>query len=479
MIITKPRGSLRAHAARVIGALRRSAPCPAAEYEQLVLNARDAALEADDKLLEAEALLHLGRTFVPSTNPQRSWLLLQHARAIFETNGLETKALSCRLGLAQLLFDMGEEVNAIAVTQRVLEKMALSAEDRGFANILIALCHSHLGELDPALARLSSVAMPLARLCPNSPLLAQVKWAQGLTYIRLYMYRRHVELFRGWPGMPEIKASLPSPEDVYALFDDAQSLIPNSRHWPYLDIGKLLAQGLMAPSPAAVEALSSISRRNLQVDPPLSARALFCQGLVQRRLGKPLDALSTFGAALQCSKPLDSWSITRDVTLNISRIHEELGNHGEALETYKIYSDLRLRGLINSSDLESVYFGPLEAVKPHEQHHQLRSLDPIFVKRAISYILENIEKRIAIDEVVRHSGVSRRTLETAFREAKSSSIGKFIKTHKIQRASADLSYTQISINEVARKYGFLSAEVFSRDFRSFFGCSPSRWRSLQ
>jgi AraC family multidrug resistance transcriptional activator len=288
-----------------------------------------------------------------------------------------------------------------------------------------------------------------------------------------------VELFRGWPGMPEIKASLPSPEHVYALFDHAQSLIPNSRHWPYLDIGKLLAQGLMGPSPAAVEALRSISRRNLQVDPPLSARALFCQGLVLRRLGQPLEALATFDAALQCAKPLDSWSITRDATLHMSRIHEELGNPGEALESYKIYSDLRLRGLVNNADLESAYFGPLEAVKPHEQHHQLRSLDPIFVKRATSYILDNIDKRISIDDVVRHSGVSRRTLETAFKEAKSSSIGRFIKTHKIQRASADLSYTKMSVNEVAKKYGFLSAEVFSRDFRSFFGCSPSRWRVLQ
>jgi AraC-like DNA-binding protein len=344
---------------------------------------------------------------------------------------------------------MGEEVNAIALTRRVLEKSALSAEDRGFANILIALCHSHLGELDPALSRLSSVAMPLAILCPDSPLLAQVKWAQGLTYIRLYLYRRHVELFRGWPGMPEIKASLPSPEHVYALFDHAQSLIPNSRHWPYLDIGKLLAQGLMGPSPAAVEALRSISRRNLQVDPPLSARALFCQGLVLRRLGQPLEALATFDAALQCAKPLDSWSITRDATLHMSRIHEELGNPGEALESYKIYSDLRLRGLVNNADLESAYFGPLEAVKPHEQHHQLRSLDPIFVKRATSYILDNIDKRISIDDVVRHSGVSRRTLETAFKEAKSSSIGRFIKTHKIQRASADLSYTKMSVNALA------------------------------
>ncbi len=476
--MTKQRAVLRARAQAILKTIH-DVPNPAVESERLAMHARDLALQAADRLLEAEALLQMGKTFVPSTNPRQVWELLHHARAIFEVNGVTAKVLSCRIAQAKILFDMGEERNAILMAQNVLDEPALRAEERAFAHILIAICHSHLGELDTALQRLSLVALPLALLCPGTALLSQVKWAQGLTYIRLYMFHRGPELFRGWADMPAITASLPAPREIYELFDQAQSAMPKGRRWLYLDIGRLLAQGLMEPSAKEVEGLDSIASANLEVDPPLVARTLFCKGLVLRRLGRPADALLAFSEALDRSRRLQSWSITRDVLLNLSRLHEGMGDLENALRTYKEYADLRLRGLISNPDRPSVYLGCVDDDPTQERSIRLSVVEPVFVKRATRFILDNLHRKLAVDDVVEHCGVSRRTLETAFKEAKATTVAHFIKNHKMRNASLALLRTNASVREVSLQFGFHSIEVFSREFRSLFGCSPSRWRTTQ
>jgi len=477
--MSKQRSMLRARAEAIIDSLQEQSPSPALESERLALQARDLAFHADDRLLEAEALLRLGKTFVPSTNPRQVWELLHHAKSIFEANGLTPKVLSCRIALAQILFDMGEERNAITLAQKVLEDSQISAEDRAFAHILIAICHSHVGELDVALRRLELVAMPLARLCSNTPLVAQVKWAQGLTYIRLYMSIHCADLFRGWPDMPAITAKLPACDEIISLFDEAQAAMPNGKHWPYLDIGKLLAQGLMGPAEASIATLDAISKDCLRFDPPLAARTLFCKGLVLRRLRKPGEALEAFLDALECARQLQSWSITRDVLLNLSRIYEECADFRMAFETYKEYSDLRLRGLISRPKHDSAYFSHVDQNDHEERADHMRVLEPAFVKRATLFIMENLHRKISVDDVVDHCAVGRRTLENSFKEAKGSTIAQFIKNHKIRRASLSLLRTNVSVKQVSVQFGFQSLEVFSREFRSLFGCSPSRWRTLQ
>jgi AraC-like DNA-binding protein len=380
-----------------------------------------------------------------------------------------------------VLFDIGEERSAISAAEALLANPRLEVEDRAFAHILIALCNSHVGELDTALKRLTQAAYPLASIRRGTLLLSQVMWAQGLTYIRLMLFRRNPELFRGWPDMPPILEPMPSAEHVLSLFDQAQAALPEGRQWPYLELGSLFARALSQETEATLAALFEFSERYIATDPPLAARSLFCIGVVLRKNSDPQGALTVLENAVALADPLQATSIVRDVLLHISRIHEGLGNSALALAAFKRYANFTLRSL-----LVPHHHGPFGLKEPVAEARlagpqevdlvPLRNLEPAWIRSATSFIAESVGTRISVGDVVDHCKVSRRTLETAFKRYKLRTVAQCIKQAKIERAGQNLLHTRLPVRDIASSVGYASPTAFSQDFKAYFGKSPLKWR---
>jgi AraC-like DNA-binding protein len=117
--------------------------------------------------------------------------------------------------------------------------------------------------------------------------------------------------------------------------------------------------------------------------------------------------------------------------------------------------------------------------QPHNYSDRLRRLarpvTPRDVKRAIEYIEANLDAAIGLPEIVAACGVPGRTLIQHFRDFKSTSPMRYLRTARFEKVREALSRAEPeeSITEIAARWGFSHMGRFSVDYRRRFGESPS------
>jgi AraC family ethanolamine operon transcriptional activator len=94
---------------------------------------------------------------------------------------------------------------------------------------------------------------------------------------------------------------------------------------------------------------------------------------------------------------------------------------------------------------------------------------------ALEYIEQHMAEGIGIRDVLRATGVSRRTLEYAFRDQIGISPKRFIKTQRLIKVRRELRHSPHghSISDIASRWGFSHMGQFAADYRLQFGELPS------
>ena len=101
------------------------------------------------------------------------------------------------------------------------------------------------------------------------------------------------------------------------------------------------------------------------------------------------------------------------------------------------------------------------------------------VAHAIEFIREHISEPINIKDVAQHFSIARRTLERRFRTAMKISLHDFQTQERIARAEDLLrAKPPLTLAEVARRCGFVSATRLNLVFRRVKGTSPTEWRAV-
>ena len=90
---------------------------------------------------------------------------------------------------------------------------------------------------------------------------------------------------------------------------------------------------------------------------------------------------------------------------------------------------------------------------------------------------EQLEEPLDVATVARHVGLSVRQLERIFAQALNRSPIQLYLQLRLERAERLITYSSMSMREVALATGFSSLPLFSRNFRRQFGKSPSQWRT--
>lgn len=96
----------------------------------------------------------------------------------------------------------------------------------------------------------------------------------------------------------------------------------------------------------------------------------------------------------------------------------------------------------------------------------------------ISYIGENLNRQISIDELANIACMSVSNFHSFFRKKMDISPMKFIKKMRLEEASFKLARTHNPISTIAEDLGFSSQFHFSRDFKSHYNITPSEYRSF-
>jgi AraC family ethanolamine operon transcriptional activator len=99
------------------------------------------------------------------------------------------------------------------------------------------------------------------------------------------------------------------------------------------------------------------------------------------------------------------------------------------------------------------------------------------ILRGAAAHVERVPNRITVPQLAEAVGVSRRTLEVAFREGLNITPLQFMRRSRMNRALHTLRVVtpdSITVTEVATKLGFTDLGRFAADYRNLFGLNPSQ-----
>ncbi len=228
-----------------------------------------------------------------------------------------------------------------------------------------------------------------------------------------------------------------------------------------LDAGRREAAGV-------IRAIERIGVRHQIKNPPIAGWAWLSSALVHCSKRQYAQALQAVMLAKSTAQTYQLEGLCRNALVYEYHIQETQGDFAGALSTLKALNIMRLKSMAISPYLEKSRFTAMDEARLHD-------LEPAYVKRALQYIQENLDKKLPIQTIADHCRVSRRTLEVSFRNSRSCSIGEYIRQSRIHLAAESLLTTDQSIGQISSQLGYSSLSSFSRDFSGHYGIPPSVW----
>jgi LacI family transcriptional regulator len=98
--------------------------------------------------------------------------------------------------------------------------------------------------------------------------------------------------------------------------------------------------------------------------------------------------------------------------------------------------------------------------------------------KALRFIRLNIKNCISVEDVVKATALSRRTLEYRFRNKLNRSIKEYIRKERVRLISDMLIETELTVSEIAASLDFIDVEHISRFFKSEKGIGLRDFRKL-
>ncbi|WKA59400.1 AraC family transcriptional regulator [Planococcus shenhongbingii] len=98
---------------------------------------------------------------------------------------------------------------------------------------------------------------------------------------------------------------------------------------------------------------------------------------------------------------------------------------------------------------------------------------------ALHYIEEHLDGDIEFEKVAEIAGVSEYHFRKLFSYLSGMSLGAYIRNRRLSQAAIDLQQGRERVLDVAVKYGYDSADGFSRAFREWSGMNPSEVKNSE
>ncbi|AST57927.1 response regulator containing CheY-like receiver domain and AraC-type DNA-binding domain [Thermoanaerobacterium thermosaccharolyticum] len=131
----------------------------------------------------------------------------------------------------------------------------------------------------------------------------------------------------------------------------------------------------------------------------------------------------------------------------------------------KLESITHMKKLI--SDYIDIIFNMIKLYKPYE---------PSLIKEVIRYIDENYNKNITLEDVAKYIHLSPQYFSRYFKKTMNMNFIDYISKIRINYSKKLLSETDLSINSIALKVGYLDPSYFCKVFKKIEGTSPHNFR---
>lgn len=121
------------------------------------------------------------------------------------------------------------------------------------------------------------------------------------------------------------------------------------------------------------------------------------------------------------------------------------------------------------------YIGRLQLSKQINRRSHLTALQ---VKQLKEFIEENLDQKISIVQLASLVYLSQFHFARAFKEAVGITPHRYLTQRRIERAKILLAVTQLSVQEIAIKVGYINISHFTKQFRRYVGATPAAYRRL-
>jgi AraC family transcriptional regulator, regulatory protein of adaptative response / methylphosphotriester-DNA alkyltransferase methyltransferase len=122
---------------------------------------------------------------------------------------------------------------------------------------------------------------------------------------------------------------------------------------------------------------------------------------------------------------------------------------------------------------ENAGYRPCKRCQPEVEHSPQIGL----VKNVISFLLNHYKKKLVLQDIAMHVGVSQFYLERLFKQETSETPRVYLERIRIDKATYLLKNTQLTNLEICYEVGFNSPSNFYKVFRRLKQCSPSEYRT--
>lgn len=167
---------------------------------------------------------------------------------------------------------------------------------------------------------------------------------------------------------------------------------------------------------------------------------------------------------------LKEYSLVKDISVWVARF-DQFTSSPELLDERFFPESLKIRGYFQLVLHEFVNYMSKEA---EYRDPRIKSTMEM-MERSVRQGLLLSERQIV--HWADKAGISRSHFHALFREQTGLTPKAYWNRCLILKAKDDLKYTNLSITEIADKYGFSSIHYFSKMFRKLSGCTPSEYRN--
>ena len=108
---------------------------------------------------------------------------------------------------------------------------------------------------------------------------------------------------------------------------------------------------------------------------------------------------------------------------------------------------------------------------------QTGKLQDFYVREALSFIEQNFQNNISVEDIASFCNLNRSYFGKIFRDAVGKTPQEFLISYRMGKAAELLKLTSLSIGNISSAVGYPSQLHFSRAFKNVYGVSPREWRN--
>ena len=125
----------------------------------------------------------------------------------------------------------------------------------------------------------------------------------------------------------------------------------------------------------------------------------------------------------------------------------------------------------SAKEKKSILIPPLGVVE--RESTNVYPVDPPWLAKALSLVDDNLDRRIALEDLAVATGISQTALQNAFRKTFGMSANKYILSVKMREAKRLVDLGGSSVKELAARTGFSTQSYFTRAYTAYYGRPPS------